>query len=148
MDAVIKELPLALFTTLASVGIGAFVAMFCAIYINKSMGAGSIKRLDKLTVVPIVFCVVALICAFFHLGDPMHAFNIVNTIGRLAHDQRDRGVLRVSRARPRLLARRACGQAGKARTARRVLGRGGALRPHLLHHDGPRLCVARHPHLE
>lgn len=81
MDAVIKELPLALFTTLASVGIGAFVAMFCAIYINKSMGAGSIKRLDKLTVVPIVFCVVALICAFFHLGDPMHAFNIVNTIG-------------------------------------------------------------------
>lgn len=81
MDAVIKELPLALFTTLASVGIGAFVAMFCAIYINKSMGADSIKRLDKLTVVPIVFCVVALICAFFHLGDPMHAFNIVNTIG-------------------------------------------------------------------
>lgn len=81
MDAVIKELPLALFTTLASVGIGAFVAMFCAIYVNKSMGADSIKRLDKLTVVPIVFCVVALICAFFHLGDPMHAFNIVNTIG-------------------------------------------------------------------
>lgn len=81
MDAVIKELPLALFTTLASVGIGAFVAMFCAIYVNKSMGAGSIKRLDKLTVVPIVFCVVALICAFFHLGDPLHAFNIVNTIG-------------------------------------------------------------------
>lgn len=81
MDAVIKELPLALFTTLASVGIGAFVAMFCAIYVNKSMGAGSIKRLDKLTVVPVVFCVVALICAFFHLGDPLHAFNIVNTIG-------------------------------------------------------------------
>ena len=38
MDAVIKELPLALFTTLASVGIGAFVAMFCAIYVNKSGG--------------------------------------------------------------------------------------------------------------
>lgn len=81
MDAVIKELPLALFTTLASVGIGAFVAMFCAIYVNKSMGAGSIKRLDRLTVVPIAFCVVALICAFFHLGDPLHAVNIVNTIG-------------------------------------------------------------------
>lgn len=81
MDAVIKELPLALFTTLASVGIGAFVAMFCAIYVNKSMGAGSVKRLDRLTVVPIVFCVVALVCAFFHLGDPLHAFNIVNTIG-------------------------------------------------------------------
>ena len=81
MDAVIKELPLALFTTLASVGIGAFVAMFCAIYVNKSMGAGSLKRLDKLTAVPIVFCVVALICAFFHLGDPLHAVNIVNTIG-------------------------------------------------------------------
>lgn len=30
---------------------------------------------------PIVFCVVALICAFFHLGDPLHAVNIVNTIG-------------------------------------------------------------------
>ncbi|HJJ00821.1 MAG TPA: dimethyl sulfoxide reductase anchor subunit [Coriobacteriaceae bacterium] len=81
MDAVIKELPLALFTTIASVGIGAFVAMFCAIYVNKSMGAGSLKRLDKLTAVPIVFCVVALICAFFHLGDPLHAVNIVNTIG-------------------------------------------------------------------
>lgn len=81
MDAVIKELPLALFTTLASVGIGAFVAMFCAIYVNKSMGAGSIKRLDRLTVVPIAFCAVALVCAFFHLGDPLHAFNIVNTIG-------------------------------------------------------------------
>lgn len=81
MDAVIKELPLALFTTLASVGIGAFVAMFCAIYVNKSMGAGSVKRLDRLTVVPIAFCVVALVCAFFHLGDPLHAFNIVNTIG-------------------------------------------------------------------
>lgn len=81
MDAVIKELPLTLFTTIASVGIGAFVAMFCAIYVNKSMGAGSLKRLDKLTAVPIVFCVVALICAFFHLGDPLHAVNIVNTIG-------------------------------------------------------------------
>lgn len=81
MDAVIKELPLALFTTIASVGIGAFVAMFCAIYVNKSMGAGSLKRLDKLTAVPIAFCVVALICAFFHLGDPLHAVNIVNTIG-------------------------------------------------------------------
>lgn len=81
MDAVIKELPLALFTTLASMGIGAFVAMFCAIYVNKSMGAGSVKRLDRLTVVPIAFCVVALVCAFFHLGDPLHAFNIVNTIG-------------------------------------------------------------------
>ncbi len=81
MDAVIKELPLALFTTLASVGIGAFVAMFCAIYVNKSMEASGLKRLDKLTAVPLGFCVVALICAFFHLGDPLHAVNIVNTIG-------------------------------------------------------------------
>ena len=81
MDAVIKELPLALFTTLASVGIGAFVAMFCAIYVNKSMEASGLKRLDKLTAAPLVFCVVALICAFFHLANPMHAFNIVNTIG-------------------------------------------------------------------
>lgn len=81
MDAVIKELPLALFTTLASVGIGAFVAMFCAIYVNKSMEASGLKRLDKLTAVPLGFCVVALICAFFHLASPMNAFNIVNTIG-------------------------------------------------------------------
>ena len=81
MDAVIKELPLALFTTLASVGIGAFVAMFCAIYVNKSMEASGLKQLDKLTAVPLGFCVVALICAFFHLASPMNAFNIVNTIG-------------------------------------------------------------------
>lgn len=148
MDAVIKELPLALFTTIASVGIGAFVAMFCAIYVNKSMGAGSLKRLDKLTAVPIVFCVVALICAFFHLGDPLHAVNIVNTIGSSPMTNEIVAFCVFLVARRRLLARRARGQAGKARPARGVLGRGGTRRPRLVHHDGPCLRAARHPHLE
>ena len=66
------ELPLALFTTLAPIGAGAFIALAVAFFTTKF----SDEQLKK-----VVVLVAGFICAFFHLASPMHAFGVFAGLG-------------------------------------------------------------------
>ena len=81
MAAAIHELPLALFTTLASIGAGAFMALALAFFTTK-LTDEQLARVDKLTIVPAIVVVVGFIAAFFHLANPAAAFGVFGGLGR------------------------------------------------------------------
>lgn len=74
------ELPLALFTTLAPIGAGAFIALAVAFFTTK-FSDDQLKKIDRMTTIPVVVLVVGFICAFFHLASPMHAFGVFAGLG-------------------------------------------------------------------
>lgn len=74
------EMPLALFTTLAPVGAGAFIALAVAFFTTK-FSDGQLKKIDRMTTIPVVVLVAGFICAFFHLASPMHAFGVFAGLG-------------------------------------------------------------------
>ena len=74
------ELPLALFTTLAPIGAGAFIALAVAFFTTK-FSDGQLKKIDRMTTIPVVVLVAGFICAFFHLASPMHAFGVFAGLG-------------------------------------------------------------------
>ena len=76
----IAELPLALFTTLAPVGAGAFIALAVAFFTTK-FSDEQLKKIDRMTTIPVVVLVAGFICAFFHLASPMHAFGVFAGVG-------------------------------------------------------------------
>ena len=81
MDAALHELPLALFTTLASIGAGAFIALAIAFF-KTSFTEEKARAIDKATLVPTVVVLVGFVAAFFHLANPMNAMNVFAGIGR------------------------------------------------------------------
>lgn len=74
------ELPLALFTTLAPVAAGAFIALAVAFFTTK-FSDEQLKNIDRMTTIPVVVLIVGFICAFFHLANPMHAFGVFAGVG-------------------------------------------------------------------
>lgn len=74
------ELPLALFTTLAPIGAGAFIALAVAFFTTK-FSDEQLKKIDRMTTIPVVVLVAGFICAFFHLASPMHAFSVFAGLG-------------------------------------------------------------------
>ena len=74
------ELPLALFTTLAPIGAGAFIALALAFFTTKFPDE-QLKKIDRMTTIPVVVLVAGFICAFFHLASPMHAFGVFAGLG-------------------------------------------------------------------
>ena len=74
------ELPLALFTTLAPIGAGAFIALAVAFFTTK-FSDEQLKKIDRMTTIPVVVLVAGFICAFFHLTSPMHAFGVFAGLG-------------------------------------------------------------------
>ena len=74
------ELPLALFTTLAPIGAGAFVALAVAFFTTK-FSDEQLRKIDRMTAIPVVALVAGFICAFFHLASPMHAFGVFAGVG-------------------------------------------------------------------
>lgn len=81
MSAAFSELPLALFTTLASIGAGAFIALAVAFFTTK-FSEDELKKIDKWTLVPAAAVVIGFIAAFFHLANPAAAFGVFGGIGR------------------------------------------------------------------
>ena len=81
MAAAFHELPLALFTTLASIGAGAFIAIAVALFTTK-FSDEQLKKIDKMALVPAIVVVVGFIAAFFHLANPMAAFGVFGGLGR------------------------------------------------------------------
>ena len=74
------ELPLALFTTLAPIGAGAFIALAVAFFTTK-FSDEQLKKIDRMTTIPVVVLVTGFICSFFHLASPMHAFGVFAGLG-------------------------------------------------------------------
>ena len=72
MQFSVAELSLALFTTLASLGAGAFIALACAFFAT-SFSDEQQKKIDRGAIIPLAIVIVGFICAFFHLASPMNA---------------------------------------------------------------------------
>lgn len=80
METALHEIPLAVFTTLAPMGAGAFIALFIA-FASNCVDEAKLKVLDKLTVIPLLVAFVGLLASFAHLTQPLNAINVANTIG-------------------------------------------------------------------
>ncbi len=81
MAAAFNELPLALFTTLAAIGAGTFIALACAFFTAK-LSDEQLARVDKMTLIPAIVVIVGFIAAFFHLASPGAAFGVFGGVGR------------------------------------------------------------------
>ena len=71
---------MALFTTLAPIGAGAFIALAVAFFTTK-FSDEQLKKIDRMTTIPVVVLVAGFICSFFHLASPMHAFGVFAGLG-------------------------------------------------------------------
>lgn len=80
MESVFAEMPLALFTTLSSVGAGAFIAMAGVVFAAK-LKEEELAKLDRLGIVPFLAVCVGFACAFFHLASPLNAFGVFSGVG-------------------------------------------------------------------
>ena len=80
MEMALHELPLALFTAIAPIGAGAFIALFIA-FLKGSFTDDKLKAVDKCSIIPIVVALVGMVCSVPHLTNPNNAVNVLNTIG-------------------------------------------------------------------
>lgn len=80
MASAFAELPLALFSTLAPMGAGAFLIL-AILFSTTNMEEDAARRIDKLTAIPVGLVIVGFIAAFFHLANPLHAFGVFSGIG-------------------------------------------------------------------
>lgn len=80
MEAVLAEMPLALFTTLSSIGAGAFVALAVATF-AVPFTSDQLKKIDKMTALPLLVILVSFISAFCHLANVMNAPQVFANIG-------------------------------------------------------------------
>lgn len=81
MGHAMSELPLAMFTVLASVGAGAFIALAAA-HFSIQFNEGQQAKVDRATWLPVAIVVAGFVCAFFHLADPLHAPLALSGLGR------------------------------------------------------------------
>lgn len=80
MEAAFSEMPLALFTTFAPMGAGAFIALAVAFFTTK-FDEAELKKIDKMTFIAFGFVVVGFIASLFHLTNPMNGFGIFSGLG-------------------------------------------------------------------
>ena len=80
MAFTMAELPLALFTTLSPVGVGAFVALALA-FCTHAFTPEQAKKIDRFTVIPLLLVAVGFICSFFHLAAPMNVMGVFAGVG-------------------------------------------------------------------
>lgn len=80
MEAAFAEMPLALFSTLAPMGAGAFVILAIA-FLTAKLDGDALKRIDRFTAIPVGLVVVGFIAAFFHLANPLNAFGVLGGVG-------------------------------------------------------------------
>ena len=80
MENAMAELPLAIFTTLVPFGAGAFIMLAVSFFTTK-FGEAELKKLDKLSLVPLAVVAVGFVASFFHLASPFNAFGVFSGIG-------------------------------------------------------------------
>lgn len=76
----LHELPLILFTTFASIGAGAFIALAGA-FLTTKFTDDQLRRIDRFTLIPVAVVVAGFVAAFFHLGNPAAALNVFAGVG-------------------------------------------------------------------
>ena len=80
MHHALSEIPLALFTTLFPMAIGAFIAIAIAFWFNRFTDEQT-KKIDKLTIIPLILIVVSFLFAMLHLKSPLNAIWIFANLG-------------------------------------------------------------------
>lgn len=80
MENAITHIPLALFTTLASLGAGAFIGLAIAFF-KGSFSDDELKSIDKRTWIPVAIAAVGFVAVFFHVTQPMKAFGVFAGVG-------------------------------------------------------------------
>ncbi len=80
MEQAMAELPLIFFTTLAPIGSGAFI-VFAMAFFTMRFSDEQMKKLDRLTVIPLVVLAVGFGASFLHLATPAHAMNVFTNLG-------------------------------------------------------------------
>lgn len=80
MELAVHEFPLIFFTTLAPLGAGAFFMMALSLCFG-DFTKDQVKKIDRMTIIPIIVAFIGLICSVFHLANPMHMFNVAATVG-------------------------------------------------------------------
>lgn len=80
MTEVFADFPLAIFTTLATIGVGAYVTLAVAFVYGK-FSPEEYQKTAKLSVIPLAFMVVGVLASFFHLANPINATNVFSTVG-------------------------------------------------------------------
>lgn len=81
MVTAFAELPLALFTTLAPVGAGAFLVLAFA-FCSGALKGEVLRKADRLTAIPLAVTLVGFMAAFAHLASPLNALYVMVGIGR------------------------------------------------------------------
>ena len=80
MNTAFSEIPLAIFTTFAPIGAGAFIALALAL-LKDNLSEKQLQHADKWTLVPALFILVGLGASVAHLGDPGHILSAVSGFG-------------------------------------------------------------------
>jgi DMSO reductase anchor subunit len=80
METAMTELPLALFTTLAPIGAGAFITLAIAFFTTK-FSDERLKRIDRMTLIPFIIVIIGLVASFIHLASPLRAFGVFAGVG-------------------------------------------------------------------
>ncbi len=80
MGSGFSETALAVFTTLAPMGACSFIIIAATVF-TQTLEQDAFKRLDRMTIVPILVMVAGFIGAFFHLANPMNAFWVLAGLG-------------------------------------------------------------------
>lgn len=81
MERALHELPLALFTTIAPVCAGAFICLFVATLTLSNVNSALQKRLDKLSLIPVIGVFLGFIASVFHLTNPLHGIYVFSHLG-------------------------------------------------------------------
>ena len=82
METAFAELPLAVFTTLAPVAAGAFVAWAVALCTDSvAEGAGQ-KRFERMTILPFLVACAGFVASALHTANPAHGFDAIAGLGR------------------------------------------------------------------
>lgn len=80
MDVAFNEIPLVLFTTLAPLGAGAFIALAVAFFTTE-LSDGQLKKVDRASWLAAAVVVVGFLCSFGHLANPAHAAGVFAGLG-------------------------------------------------------------------
>lgn len=80
MEHALAELPLALFSTLAPTGAGAY-AVLAVVMAVADLNETERQRIDRLGLAPLAFVLLGFIAAFFHLANPFHALGVFAGVG-------------------------------------------------------------------
>lgn len=82
METAFAELPLAVFTTLAPVAAGAFIAWAVALCTGAAAEGAGKNRLERMTLIPLLVAFAGFAASALHTANPAHGVDIVAGFGR------------------------------------------------------------------